>query len=47
MGLVAWLLILVAVLVLAGLIAMTIYGGTVSPQQHQVEQVLPNDQFPR
>ena len=42
----AWLLILVAVLVLAGMIAATVYGGTVRPQQHEVEQVIPNDRFP-
>jgi hypothetical protein len=43
---VAWLLILVGVLVLAGMIALTVYGGTVRPQQHEVEQVIPNDRFP-
>ncbi len=47
LGWLSWLLILVGVLVLAGLIAVTIYGGTVSPRQHQVEQVVPNDQFAR
>jgi hypothetical protein len=41
-----WLLILVAVLVLTGVIALTVYGGTVSPRQHEVEQVIPNDRFP-
>jgi hypothetical protein len=41
-----WLLILVGVLILAGMIALTVYGGTVSPVQHEVEQVLPNDRFP-
>jgi flagellar basal body-associated protein FliL len=41
-----WLLILVVILVLAGMIAMTVYGGMVSPQQHEVEQVIPNDRFP-
>lgn len=41
----AWLIILVGALVLAGLVAATIYGGTVRPQQHEVEQVIPNDRF--
>lgn len=41
-----WLLILVAVVILAGAIALTVYGGKVTPQQHEVEQVLPNDRFP-
>ena len=47
MGWGVWLLILLAVLIVVGVVAATIYGGTVSPQQHQVEQVLPNDRFPR
>lgn len=47
MGWAAWLAILIAVLVVAGFIALTIYGGTVTPQQHQTEQVLPNDRFPK
>jgi len=46
MGWGTWLLILIAVVLVAGFIALTIYGGTVSPQQHQVEQVVPNDRFP-
>lgn len=41
-----WLLILAAILVLAGMIAATVYGGTIHPQQHEVEQVIPNDRFP-
>ncbi len=41
-----WLLILVGVLVVAGIVALTVYGGTVHPQQHDVEQVIPNDRFP-
>ena len=47
MGWGVWLLILVGVLVVAGVIALTVYGGTVTPQQHEVEQVLSNDRFPR
>jgi len=43
----AWLLILIAVAVVVGFIALAIYGGTVTPQQHQVEQVLSNDRFAR
>lgn len=41
-----WLLILVGILVLAGAVALTIYGGSVRPVQHEVEQVLANDKFP-
>jgi hypothetical protein len=47
MGWGSWLLILVVVLIVGSGIALTIYGGTVTPQQHQVEQVLSNDRFPR
>lgn len=46
-GGVGWgLLILVGVLVVVGIVALTVYGGTVRPQQHEVEQVIPNDRFP-
>jgi hypothetical protein len=45
MGWGMWLGIVVAVLVVASMIGLTIYGGTVRPVQHQVEQVLPNDRF--
>jgi|GEM_PF-1153243 len=41
-----WLLILVLVVVLAGAVALTIYGGSVRAEQHEVEQVLSNDRFP-
>lgn len=47
MGWGTWLLILVVVLIVGSGIALTIYGGTVSPKQHEVEQVLSNDRFPR
>jgi hypothetical protein len=47
MGWLSWLLILVVVLIVVSGIALTIYGGTVSPKQHEVEQVLSNDRFPR
>ena len=42
-----WLLILIAIIIVVGVVALAIYGGTVSPQQHSVEQVLSNDRFPR
>lgn len=40
-----WLVVVIVVLVIAGAVALAVYGGHVSPQQHQVEQVLPNDRF--
>jgi hypothetical protein len=40
------LLILASVLVVVGIVGLTMYGGTVRPQQHEVEQVLPDDRFP-
>ncbi len=46
MGWGLWLGVIVAVLVVAAAIGLTIYGGTVRPVQHQVERVLPNDKFP-
>ena len=46
MGWGMWLGVAVLVLVVAGAIGLAIYGGSVSPTQHQVEQVLPNDRFP-
>jgi len=42
-----WLAILVGVVVVAGGIALMIYGSTVTPQQHEMEQVLSNDRFPK
>ena len=45
MGWGAWQLVLLGVVVVAGFIALTIYGETVGPQQHEVEQVLSNDRF--
>jgi hypothetical protein len=41
-----WLLILIGVLVLAGAVALSVYGGSVRPQQHEFEQVISNDRFP-
>jgi hypothetical protein len=46
LGIGAWLLILIGILVLFGAVALTIYGSAVQPQQHEVEQVLANDRFP-
>jgi Sec-independent protein translocase protein TatA len=46
LGVGAWLLILVGILVLAGAVALTVYGGSVRPAQHEVEQVISNDRFP-
>lgn len=36
--------VLVLLVVLA--VGLSIYGGRVSPVQHSVDQVLPNDHFP-
>jgi Sec-independent protein translocase protein TatA len=41
-----WLLILVAVLILIGAITLAVFGSSVRPAQHEVEQVLSNDRFP-
>lgn len=46
MGWGTWLLIVIAIVIVVAVVALSIYGGTVSPQQHQVEQVIPNDRFP-
>jgi len=46
MGWGAWLAAAVAVLVIGSGIALAVYGAGVRPQQHEVEQVLPNDRFP-
>ena len=45
LGVGAWLLILAGILILVGAVALTVYGGSVRPAQHEVEQVLPNDRF--
>jgi Sec-independent protein translocase protein TatA len=42
----SWLLILVVVLILVGAVALAVYGGSIRPAQHEVEQVLANDRFP-
>ena len=41
-----WLAILVGILVLAGAVALIVYGGSGRPVQHEVEQVLSHDRFP-
>ena len=35
------------VLVILAAIGLAIYGGTLQPVQHSVEQVIPNDRFSR
>ena len=42
----AWVLILIGILILLGAVAATVYGGSIHPAQHEVEQVVPNDRFP-
>jgi len=46
LGLGTWLLILVAVLILAGATVLAVYGSSIRPVQHEVEQVVSNDRFP-
>jgi hypothetical protein len=46
LGVGAWLLIVVGILILAGAVALAVYGGSIRPQQHEVEQVISNDRFP-
>jgi hypothetical protein len=46
-GLMVWASILAVILVLIGAVALAIYGGSVRPAQHEVEQVLSNDRFAR
>ena len=46
MGWASWVGIAVAVLVVAGVVGLAIYGGTIDVVQHPVEQVVPNDHFP-
>jgi hypothetical protein len=36
----------VVVLVIFGTVGLAIYAGRVTPPQHSIEQVLPNDRFP-
>ena len=46
MGLGGWIAVMAGVLVVSAAAFLAIYGGTVRPQQHEVQQVLPNDRFP-
>lgn len=46
MGWGGWVAAIVGLVVILGAAALAVYGGTVRPQQHQVQQVLPNDRFP-
>jgi hypothetical protein len=46
MGVGGWIVVVVGVLVISGAAALAVYGSTVRPQQHEVQQVLPNDRFP-
>jgi hypothetical protein len=41
-----WIAIAVAGLIVAGAIALAVYGGRVAPQQHPIEQIVPNDHLP-
>ena len=41
-----WLVILLGVLLIAGAITLAVIGGHVTPQRHEVEQVISNDRFP-
>jgi hypothetical protein len=37
----------ILVLVILGSAALAIYAGRVTPSRHSVDQVVPNDQFPK
>ena len=41
-----WLAVGAGVLVILAMTGLVIYGGSVHPHRHAVEQVLPNDRFP-
>jgi hypothetical protein len=47
MGLGAWLGIAAVALVILGAVGLTVYGGSVKPAQHPIEQVVPDDHLPR
>jgi len=40
------LLALIILLIIGG-VGLAIYGGRLEPQQQRIEQVLPDDRFPR
>jgi hypothetical protein len=46
MGLVSWLAIIVAALVVLSAVGLAIYGGRAEPPTHQIEQVVPDDSLP-
>jgi len=46
MGWGSWVAIGVAAIVLLGAIGLTVYGGRVTPAQHPVELIIPNDRLP-
>jgi hypothetical protein len=46
LGVGAWLLILIGIVILVAAAALTVYGGSFRPAQHEVEQVVANDRFP-
>jgi CHASE1-domain containing sensor protein len=46
MGWGSWVAIVVAVVVLLSAIGLTVYGGRVTPVQHPVELIIPNDRLP-
>lgn len=45
MGWGSWVAAGVGILVVLGAIGLTVYGGRVTPVQHPVEQVVPNDRL--
>jgi hypothetical protein len=46
MGWGGWIVTIAGVLLILAAVGLTIFGGTVRPRQHQIEQVVPNDRFP-
>jgi hypothetical protein len=46
LGLAPMIGIVVAVLIVAGAIGLTIYGGSVQPASRHYEQVVPDDRLP-
>jgi hypothetical protein len=46
MGLAPMIGIVVAVLIVAGVIVLTVYGGSVQPASTHIEQVVPDDRLP-
>jgi hypothetical protein len=42
-----WIGIGILILVILGGVALVIYAGTLTPARHSIEQVLPNDSFPK